>query len=147
MITEAITSDSELNSPQSVVVKGFSSSAFYHVALLVTSKSPLWILSQKEKKNPLWMLARISLPPRDDSFSFHGHGFNTLVRLYFELIGLITLQLSQVGDMLLQFIILEICHQDTSFPSLGSPAGYFFLVFPHIDVFTPLSIICYPVRA
>ena len=49
------------------------------VALLVTSKSPLWMLAS------CWGLkfVRISLPPREDSLPFHGHGSNTLVLLYF----------------------------------------------------------------
>ena len=46
------------------------------------------------------------------------------MRFKLGLFGLVPLQLSQVGNMLLQFTILEICYQNTSFPSLDPHVGY-----------------------
>ena len=61
--------------------------------------------------------------------------------LYLGLFGLVPLQLSQVGNMLLQFTKLKIYHQDTFFPSLDPPTAYSFPVFSRIDICTPLYMI------
>ena len=56
------------------------------------------------------------------------------------LIGDIPLQLSGVGNILLQFTILEIYHHDISLSSLGPSVMYSFPEFSRIVIFTPLSI-------